>query len=249
MVNIFFLYEDPKKSAQSYHDRQVNIMGTEVAQILYRIHNYLDSNIEYPFKNKKAINIGFGICEWIMESQENYKYVAKLGLELINENKFRYDKNYHHIEEKMKWLNKNIPKSIPNVKMTKFKLSKNVNSYHIAFPKILDACRYSYVDYKLLKKRTWKKRGKPDWIDEHVKKSNKIKDDELKLIEKMKQKYTSSEFEKKLDLALNTVFGKNWIKNKFMYGKMFTFNYDTILSELGSGHLRHLRLTLEELFK
>ena len=58
--------------------------------------------------------------------------------------------------------------------MTKFKLSKNVSSYHIAFPNILDACRLSYVDYKLLKNRTWKKRGKPSWIDKYIKKSNMI---------------------------------------------------------------------------
>ena len=84
-----------------------------------------------------------------MESQNNYKYAAKLGMELIKENKYRYDKDYHHIENKMKWLNKHIPHSIPKYKsntrvilgMTPFILSKNVSSYHIAFSKILDSCR------------------------------------------------------------------------------------------------------------
>ena len=147
----------------------------------------------------------------------------------------------------MKWLNKNIPKAIPKIKMTLFKLSKNVNSYHLAFPKILEACRYSYVDYKLLKKQSWKNRGKPIWIAKYVEKSNKIKEKEKKLIEKIKQSYTLSEFNKRLNFALEIVLGKNWAKNKFMYGKMFTLNPNTILSELGSGHLRHLRFSLENL--
>ena len=40
-------------------------MFIEIMQILYRIHNHLDENIEYSFNKKKGINIGLNVCKWI----------------------------------------------------------------------------------------------------------------------------------------------------------------------------------------
>ena len=102
MVNIFYLDDDPKESAKYYHDKQVNIMPCEIAQILYRIHNHCDSKVDYPFNNIKAIKLGLNICKWILESSNNYMYCAKIGLALVEEHKDHILATVmaeHHLEE------------------------------------------------------------------------------------------------------------------------------------------------------
>lgn len=101
MVNIFFLDPDPRKSVTYYHDKQVAIMGTEVVQILYKIHTHCDPTIESPFKNKNAVKIGLNVCQWILQSKENYQYCAVTGMALIEEYKLRFKKTEHIHEDKM----------------------------------------------------------------------------------------------------------------------------------------------------
>jgi hypothetical protein len=228
MVNMFYLDNDPVESAKCYHDLQVRIMVDEVCQILYRVLHHVDPKIEYPFDNIKMIKIGINTCQWILESIENYKYALNIGLTLLSEHKFRFGGETHICDDKYEFLKDNLP-DLPKKKITKFKLSKNVESYHTAFEKTLDACRLSFVDYKLLKKRYWRYRSEPKWIKDYQAKSEKIKRHELDKLNNLIIQ----------DSHYDELLGKGWKKNKFMYGKFLDLDKD-LLPQLGCGHLVHL---------
>ena len=84
MVNFFYLDINPKLCAQYYCNKHIIKIPIEIGQILSKVHYKLKSNI---VKNT------IGPYTWIKESLDNYIWACHLGLELINEYKFRYNKD------------------------------------------------------------------------------------------------------------------------------------------------------------
>ena len=83
MVIFFYLDINPKLCAQYYCNKHIIKIPIEIGQILSKVHYELKSNI---VKNT------LGPYTWIKESLDNYIWACHLGLELINEYKFRYNK-------------------------------------------------------------------------------------------------------------------------------------------------------------
>jgi hypothetical protein len=107
-----------------------------------------------------------------MKSINNYKYCAKLSLALLNEYKYRFEKE-HKCEKAIIWLNNNIPKLDKKYK-TKFIFTNNIKAYGEFIKDPIIASRYIYVDFKC-KNDKWTKRNKPYWFNKLLNKSNKQK--------------------------------------------------------------------------
>jgi hypothetical protein len=112
MVNFFYLDKDPKKCAQYYCNKHIIKIPIEIAQILSKVHYELNSNIDFSkiYKNSIVVNESIGPYQWIKQSYDNYIWTCKLGLELINEYKLRYNKDNHKTEIILLFLFYNPPK-------------------------------------------------------------------------------------------------------------------------------------------
>ena len=115
MVNLFYLDKNPKKCAQFYCDKHVVKISVEIAQILSQIH-HIFGETEPPYKSCRAVSKSLSPLKWAMESISNYLYCCNLGIELINEYKFRYNKDTHKCLDVLIWLKNNIPKQIKKKK-------------------------------------------------------------------------------------------------------------------------------------
>ena len=135
------------------------------------------------FQKCRAIHSNLAPYQWAMESKRNYKYCAELAYYLLKEYKYRYEKNEHKCEKPILWLLENIPKEIKKERKTKFRLTNNIKIYNKYF-NILDACRFSYVDFKC-KNDKWTKRPKPEWFKDYKEKSDIIKKKEIKKINEL----------------------------------------------------------------
>ena len=121
MVNFFYLDKDPKICAQYYCNKHIIKIPIEIAQILSKIHYELKSNIDYDkiYKNSSVVKNTLGPYIWIKESLDNYIWACYLGLELINEYKFRYNKQTCKTQIIIETLLNNLP-NLPNKGETKF---------------------------------------------------------------------------------------------------------------------------------
>jgi len=179
MVNLFYLDHNPKKCARYYCDKHVIKIPVEICQILSQIHHEIGTKTP-PYKKCRGISYNLNTYIWAKESTQNYKYCTDLARELLNEYKYRYNKLSHKSEKTLKWLQQNIP-PIKSKKLTKFKLSKNIDIYNEFYVDIVKASRLIYVDFKCKNDR-WLKREKPKWFD-ILKKKNEA--DKLKLKNKI----------------------------------------------------------------
>jgi len=105
MVNFFYLDEDPKKCAKYYCNRHILKIPIEIAQILSKIHYALNSGIDYNkiYKSSLVVKNTLGPYVWAIKSLDNYLWTCRLGLELLNEYKFRYKKEEHKTEKILQW--------------------------------------------------------------------------------------------------------------------------------------------------
>ena len=76
-------------------------------------------------------------------------------MHLLEEYKFRYDKETHKCDSVVEWLTNNIPKKITKVKSTKFQLTENVRIYekYLADQKLVrvgDKLRFQFNAVKKL---------------------------------------------------------------------------------------------------
>jgi hypothetical protein len=153
-MNIFVLDTDPKKCAEYHNDKHVIKMILETAQLLCSAHHMTGSNAPYRLTHKNHP------CSiWVRQSISNYKWLAKLGLELCKEYYRRYNK-IHKTKPIIKWCIENIP-NLPNNHMTNFVC---------AMP---DSCKISsdpvinYREYYIQEKASiakWKTQ-KPEWYE------------------------------------------------------------------------------------
>jgi hypothetical protein len=249
MVNLFYLDSDPKKCAQYYCDRHVNKIMVEIAQMLSQAHYDFGNEIP-PYKKSKLIKPQILIYTWITESRGNYIFAGKLALELLEEYKYRYNKETHACIYPLAWLTSHIPLRLPDKGQTKFKLTNNVFAYEDYFSEI-EASRFVYVDYKCKKDR-WTKRPKPEWYDRYLEESNKnrkllakkiLLNTKIKL-PKLYPSYTNEDF---LRIGYDNLFYGRWEAKMAEHKKMFP-NDKELIYQLGYGHLLKLFDYAEAMF-
>ena len=156
-MNIFYLHESPRISAQMQIDKHVVKMVLESAQLLCTCHRVLDGEHTYklsaagrrlqtwihpnPAMEKnlyKSQHFNHPCSLWLRESIENYNWLYQHFLELGKEYTARYGKTHLSIT-KLKNILKQPPKNIPQVPFTepkqaileKYKVKGNpIEGYH-----------------------------------------------------------------------------------------------------------------------
>ncbi len=254
MVNIFYLDKNPKKCAKYYCDKHVNKILIEILQILSQIHHNIGEN-KPPYKKCTGIRNNLAPYKWAMESTSNYRYCCDLAYFLIQEYKYRYNKNEHKCENALLWLRNNIPAKITNIRRTKFKLTDNVKIYSKYF-NIVEASRYIYVDFKC-KQDKWTKRNPPDWFMTYRNKSISEKNILIeKIMKNVKEKLPifskknnlkPRRFHSFLRICYDNLFQNKWNNVIKLYKNMFDPN-KPLIHQLGYGHLLKVFDLSNELF-
>jgi hypothetical protein len=154
-MNIFFLDENPKLSAQYHVDKHVVKMILETAQLLCSVHHVTDQvNDQVPYKLSHK---NHPCAIWARESLDNYLYLCELGLELCKEYTYRYEKR-HKSQEVIEWCVTNKaqicykgltepPKAMPD----EYKVKDVVESYR------------NYYRGAKSGFAVWKNRQVPEW--------------------------------------------------------------------------------------
>lgn len=182
-MNIFYLDNDISKCAQMHVDKHVVKMIVEYAQLLSTAHRIIDG-VESTGLTKtgrkqkiwtlsdarqdeiyKATHINHPSAKWARHSLENYKWLAALWLELMDEYTYRYGK--HHSCERLiphlKFAPKNIATDIPfcspwRAMPEDYKAPKTKKDYCV------ESYRAYYVGAKSHMFK-WKNRSTPNWIN------------------------------------------------------------------------------------
>jgi hypothetical protein len=184
MVNFFYLDKDPKKCAKYYCNKHIIKIPIEIAQILSKIHYELNSNIDFSkiYKKSIVVNNSIGPYQWIKESYDNYIWACKLGLELINEYKLRYNKENHKTEIILIFLFNNPPKLLKKG-ITKFIGTNKYDMFQFISNDPVICARYNYAEMKCTHDKWNKEVSPPDWFIK-IKRSIVIK--KKRLIDKIK---------------------------------------------------------------
>ena len=114
-MNIFYLHNDQHECAKMHPDKHVVKMILEYAQLLSTAHRFLDgiqviglsksgrkqTRYELPDRRDSVLyrstHINHPSAIWVRQSQENYKWLHRLLVELCKEYTYRYDK-VHKVE-------------------------------------------------------------------------------------------------------------------------------------------------------
>jgi arylsulfatase A-like enzyme len=107
-MNIFVLDLDPKKCAQYHCDKHVVKMIVETAQLLSTAHHVNGVNLALEGMLYKKTHVNHPCAIWARKSLENYLWLSRLGLELIDEYRIRYGK-WHKTFDLMVLLSDYIP--------------------------------------------------------------------------------------------------------------------------------------------
>lgn len=226
MVNFFYLDNNPKNCAKYYCDKHIVKIPIEIAQILSKIHHELKSGIDFNtiYQNSLVVKNTLGPYLWAIESLDNYIWTCKLGLELINEYKFRFNKDTHKTETIIKALLNNPPK-LPKIGKTKFIGTNKFDMFQFISNDPIICARYNYCEMKCSNDK-WTNRDKPDWFD-NLSKSILIKKEKLinKINYQVRNKLPSLvikgdkvvRFHSFLRVSYDHLFQGKWnIKAKFM---------------------------------
>ena len=176
-MNIFYLHDDPVKSAKLHCDKHVVKMVIEYAQLLSTAHRILDGT-EYQGKTKlgrnirrwkmkdsvkenvlyKASHIKHPSAIWVRENAIQYQYMYDMFVALCDEYTYRYGKR-HKSEQVIIWCIANRP-NIPDLGFTK--PAKAMPDEY----KVKDVVQ-SYRNYYMGAKSgfaKWKNRDVPKWF-------------------------------------------------------------------------------------
>lgn len=162
-MNIFFLDENPKLSAQYHVDKHVVKMILETSQLLCGVHhmteqmtyNHPSSTLQVPYKLSHK---NHPCSIWVRKSLSNYLYLCELGLELSKEYTYRYGKR-HKSQEVIEWCIINKP-NIPDIGFTE-PAKAMPDEYKV------DSVVQSYRNYYMGEKYSfakWKNREIPNWF-------------------------------------------------------------------------------------
>ena len=107
-MNIFYLHNDTKKCAELHNDKHVVKMILEYAQLLSTAHRVLDGTVStrlsksgrkqqyYPLAGERdnflysATHVNHPSAVWVRYSYENYEWLYKLFIALLDEYTHRY---------------------------------------------------------------------------------------------------------------------------------------------------------------
>lgn len=134
-LNLFYLHEDPIKSAELHCDKHVVKMIIEYAQMLSTAHRMLDGEqitamqngrriqrwnlngdedlhtLEMQTTLYKASHINHPSTKWVRENAIQYQYAYDMFVALCDEYTFRYGK-VHLTDKKLRKLLNNLPNNI-----------------------------------------------------------------------------------------------------------------------------------------
>lgn len=183
-MNIFILHTDPVIAAQQQCDKHVVKMIVESAQMLSTAHRMLDGVVQIaPSKSGKrmvkhyrifddpefdatiykAVHYHHPCTVWTMESAENYRWHWEHFNALCEEYTYRYGKT--HGTARIRSALWSLPKNIPDIPMTPFKLAMKANP-ECMFKCAVKSYRAFYQTKQDRFKMAWTKRSKPDWFKE-----------------------------------------------------------------------------------
>lgn len=98
VMNIFVIENTPEEVAKSHTDRHIVKMPTELAQMIsfaYYHDDIWDSDVNPLLMEFNKAHDKHPCSIWIRESAENFMYACELGIELVQEYRFRYKTNKH----------------------------------------------------------------------------------------------------------------------------------------------------------
>lgn len=227
MVNFFYLDNNPSKCAKYYCDKHVLKIPIEIAQILSKIHHILKTKIDYQkiYANSKVVKETLGPYLWTLTSLDNYIWTCNLGLELINEYKYRFGKTTHKTEIVLLYLIENPP-PIEQRGITPFIMTNKYDMFQFISSNPITNARYNYAEMKCSNDK-WTKRTKPLWFDTLSKniKEKKIKlrsEIEIRVKEQLpklasRNGWTVYRFHSFLRVSYDCLFQGKWnVKAKYM---------------------------------
>ena len=160
-MNIFFLDKDPKKCVIMYVNKHVIKMILEHVQLLCSAHHVCGSKNENFLIPYKLTHKNHPCSIWVRKSLSNYRFLIELTECLLDEYTYRYGK-IHKCSSYLKELKENEP---------------NIDDEGFTPPAqaMPDYCKdkdyiTAYRNYYFLDKQhifDWKKREKPEWIEEY----------------------------------------------------------------------------------
>ena len=185
-MNIFYIDECPVQAAEWMVDRHVVKMILESAQLLSTAHRLLDGT-EIPLevrieqedgttkiRKKKwwalhdaredviysATHINHPSAVWVRSSVENYNWLVEHFFALMNEYKFRYEKQHKCFGE-LSYMLQSPPKNLKEWDMTTVPSAMD-DKYIISNDPVTNYRNY----YKHGKTHlfSWKKREVPEWL-------------------------------------------------------------------------------------
>ena len=177
-MNIFYLDNDTKKCAEMHVDKHCVKMILEYAQLLSTTHRVLDGTqltrlsktgrkqTAFVLSDDRelvlytATHINHPSAIWVRKSEQNYRWLFSLYIELMREYNYRYGK-IHACMRLVSELNK-PPKNIEFGNGFAEPTPAMPDNYKVAGDSI-----QSYKNYYLGDKQrmfSWKNRDKPFWI-------------------------------------------------------------------------------------
>ncbi len=227
MVNFFYLDKNPEICAKYYCDKHVVKIPIEIAQILSKIHHMLQSKIDFSkiYANSKVVKETLGPYIWSLSSLENYIWTCQLGINLIHEYKYRFNKDYHKTEIVLEYLLNNSP-PIKSIGITPFIMTNKYDMFQYISSDPVTNSRYNYSEMKCFNDK-WTKREKPKWFS---KLNKKITGEKQKLIKEIlfrvketlpilakKNGWTVYRFHSFLRVSYDCLFQGKWdVKAKYM---------------------------------
>ena len=177
-MNIFYLHPDPKICAELHNDKHVVKMILEYAQLLSTAHRVLDGiqsvvvsktnrkQTRYVLSDEREYSLYLSThtnhpsAIWVRQSYENYEWLYKLFIAVLDEYTYRYGKIHAtaRLIDALYTPPNHIPKGVGFTEPTpampdEYKVSGN-------------SVR-SYINYYLGAKQhlaSWKKRQIPEWF-------------------------------------------------------------------------------------
>jgi len=178
-MNIFYLHNDPKTCAELHNDKHVVKMILEYAQLLSTAHRFIDGvpsvdrgtrtgrqRTSYILSDSRdavlyrATHINHPSAIWVRHSYENYEWLYKLFIAVLNEYTYRYGRIHAtaRLIDALYTPPTHIPKGVGFTEPTpampdEYKISGN-------------SVR-SYINYYVGAKKhlaSWRKRQIPEWF-------------------------------------------------------------------------------------
>ena len=180
-MNIFYLHENAKTSAEMHVDSHASKMIIEYAQLMSTAHRVLDGKqvkrlskknrllttydhpdpqLDHTLYKSCHVNHPSGI--WVRQSKKNYRWLYEMWTELNTEFMYRYDKNVpHESYRKLKWALFSPPENMPEGVFTE---PLQAMPDDVKNDSSITAYRDYYIKYKQ-HLASWKKRGMPSWME------------------------------------------------------------------------------------